>query len=266
MNADGGVAIGLLVPATAVLPPSIGGGGRISIDTWYPYADHAKIRVVCVQPFTLQFRVPGWAGGEHDKIFIAGREAEVISLHGRNSSMIRIVARPPSTVLRIVLVPAVRLDPWGQGAVSVHRGSLMFSLPLRPEFSPTWQFTPPRRWQRPAGLPFRLLSPFNVTSRSVWRKALVVDSSRPLSEQLKFRSRLPSGRFARGLAPFNHSFPLCSVRAMVRELQSWPMELGGAALPPPSPACLWDQCGPVESIELVPHGATVLRIGMLPLA
>ena len=33
-TADGGLAVGLLFPATARLPNGVGGGGRVSVETW----------------------------------------------------------------------------------------------------------------------------------------------------------------------------------------------------------------------------------------
>lgn len=96
-----------------------------------------------------------------------------------------------------------------------------------------------------------------------WQFALQADPTKP-NEALSFeRAGLPDGA-----APFNHSgFPV-AVRATLRALPEWGTVDNSAAEPPASPACAGGSasCGPPQSVLLVPHGSTDLRIGSFPLA
>ena len=59
-----------------------------------------------------------------------------------------------------------------------------------------------------------------------------------------------------------------AITAEARELTSWKMDTKFTATPetvPVSPVdCSTQQCGPVQTIQLVPFGSTRLRMGMLP--
>ena len=75
---------------------------------------------------------------------------------------------------------------------------------------------------------------------------------------------------AGGLAaePFTTS-QLSSGSARALPLDNWEVVKGSAASPPASPACAGEaaeHCGAPETVTLVPHGGTDLRMGMLPLA
>lgn len=160
----------------------------------------------------------------------------------------------------------------------------MFSLPLEPHL--TVRRT---NWQ------LEEAAELNVTSRVPWRHALAVDTLDP-AKSLRFEQR----ELAPGQAPFNQSggWP-CVVRASVRQLPETALYLGEGEAGSirtirtaattenqyveeraadahghqrrqlPSPACSGPSgltCGPPQSVLLVPHGATILRIGMMPIA
>ena len=70
-----------------------------------------------------------------------------------------------------------------------------------------------------------------------------------------------------GAAPFNTSNWPAYITASVRSVPGWGMQTNAADTPPSSPACGGSvKCGEPMQVKLVPHGATDLRIGMMPLA
>ena len=56
-TADGGVAVGVFVPARARLP----NGSQIAITTDYPFDDTVTITFTAVRSTPLHVRIPGWA-------------------------------------------------------------------------------------------------------------------------------------------------------------------------------------------------------------
>ena len=104
---------------------------------------------------------------------------------------------------------------------------------------------------------------YDVTNASQWQFALVAEAADP-EASLTFERR---GDVAASPAPFNHSGWPVVVRALVRPLPSWNLTLNSASLPPASPACAAaGACGAPIEVDLVPHGASDLRIGQFPLA
>jgi hypothetical protein len=136
-----------------------------------------------------------------------------------------------------------------------------------------------------------------------WNYALAVDPENLTNGALQFErdSRRKGGGsdaggagWLPGTAPFNRTGQL-SIKVKARRLPSWQVFANSAAPPPRSPACGttrsrpsttdtkassgtfessgssgadWGDgvCGALETIELVPHGFTELRIGEFPLA
>ena len=277
---DRGLVVGLLAPALAKLPDRLGGGGVVETITDYPFADNVTVRVTVARALPLYIRLPGWA---HQASL--DQDGKSHSLSGLNGTLARVSLAAGDHTLTLQLRPAMRLERWAAGSVSVHRGGLMYSLPLEPNLlvrRTNWGITD--------------AAEFNATTSARWRYALVVDQERP-DESLTYEQHR---RLAPGQAPFNQTggWP-CSVRATVRLLPDDALYLGegksgstrsvktatttetkfveGAASSAAgrarrqllSPACSGEHglaCGSPQSVQLVPHGATILRIGMLPIA
>ena len=72
----------------------------------------------------VYLRIPGWAAA-----------ATVDGAAAKNGTLWRGVASG-STTFTVAFHPAVRLETWDYGgAVSVHRGALMYSLPVAPNYT-----------------------------------------------------------------------------------------------------------------------------------
>eukprot|EP00935_MAST-01C_sp_MAST-1C-sp1_P002810 g2810.t1 len=60
--ASDAVVVASLVPASATLPASVGGGGTITTDSKYPFGDDATVKVSGNSaPVSVKVRIPGWA-------------------------------------------------------------------------------------------------------------------------------------------------------------------------------------------------------------
>lgn len=248
--------------------------------TDYPFADRVTVRLSFAKALPLYIRVPGWAPRatlEYSRTLDGLRS--VRPLDGRNGTVVRHEVESGEQLLTLSLRPHIRLEHWEPQGVSVHRGALMFSLPLEAQMI-----------VRRVNWGISEAAEYNVTTRDRWRFALVVNPAKP-GDSLTYQQHVLEPRHA----PFNQSggWP-CTVQATVRLLPDAAFYLGegenvtttviktetttetrtveGKTLKTrrlPSPACTGEDgllCGPPQSVQLVPHGATVLRIGMLPIA
>ena len=249
-----GVAVGVLAPLHAKLPF----GGGLDVDTHYPFSDEVTLTATAAsKPYTLHVRVPGWAGGSGGSAeLLVGGTASPVSLDGKNGTIVLVGTvhsggTPLIATLR--LKPRLRIEQWAKGAFSIHRGPLMFSLPVSPSFA-----TVAHHWGSADQS-----NDYDVSNASSWQYALVADASDP-DAHLTFERK--TGEVS--MAPFNRTGWRVVVRATVRALPTWGITLNSASIPPPSPACSGADagCGEPKEVELVPHGASDLRIGQFPLA
>eukprot|EP01052_Picozoa_sp_SAG31_P030782 SAG31_NODE_3189_length_4572_cov_1.854684_3_plen_228_part_00 len=225
--------------------------------------------------------MPGWAT---DTVITPQWDVQS-KLQGRgiNGTVQRLRLPQPklgSSMFGLVVVvefhPKIRLETDGlsatkdgqQGSISysVHRGALMFSLPINLTYTQTAHY-------------YAESNDYDVTPSSPWAWALdVVESMRFVDKG-----------WVKGSAPFNKTgkpraamaaeaaFWPCYIVAMARDVSAvWHIRQeegrhvqGGwqPQVPPSSPACAntsW--CGPPTEVILVPHGGTALRIGTMPLS
>jgi len=236
---DGGAAVVQYAPASAVIPGV--SGTTVDVDTEYPFEDAATITVTTASAMPVYLRIPGWAVA-----------ATVNGAQAANGTMWKGSADTGVTTFHVNFNPRVRLEQWDHGAASVHRGALMYSLPIAANYTVIAHHFGSEN----------MSSDYTLTPISQWQFALDVDP-RSLDKSLVFTSH----GYVNGSAPFNHSNWPSEIRAYLRPLPSWGVEKNSAAEPPTSPACnVTGRCGPPEVHNLVPHGGTDLRIGELPLA
>lgn len=236
-----GVAVGLWAPASARLSD----GTTVDIETTYPFGDGAVVTVVATKPMPVELRIPAWAA-----------QATVNGKPTKNGTMWQGVAGAGTTRFSVEFNPQVRLEEWDGGAVSVHRGSLLYSLPISANYTV---------YAHHFGSD-TMSNDYYLEPTSPWQFALDVDPM-ALSEGLDFKAL----GYKEGAAPFNHSNWPTQIVANLRPLPSWGTVLNSAAVPPISPACASTSnqrspCGQAEKHNLVPHGGTELRMGELPLA
>jgi len=234
---DGGAAIGAYAPASAKLPT----GDTVDIDTAYPYEDTVRIHVTAAKAMPLYVRIPGWASN-----------ATVNGAAAKNGTMHKVDCEAGGNTVTLELNPEIRLETWDNGAQSVHRGGLMYSLPLQANYIVT-----AHHFGGPTDS-----NDYEATTNATWNYALDVDTAHP-SASLKFHQ----GAYTAGSAPFNHSKWPTYITAVAREVPSWGTALNSAAEVPISPVCSSTvACGQPTQVQLVPHGGTDLRIGELPLS
>lgn len=233
-TSDGGVAVGIYGPVSA----KAGGGDiLVDIDTKYPFGDDVKVKVVSEvgKSLPVYLRVPGWAKSFH----VNGKLKKV-----RNGTMVKLNHKGGTSIWIVSFGAEIYTQKWDKGAISVHRGPLLFALPLTPKFQIV-----KHNWGKKDQS-----NDYWVTTTDDWRYALTV------SDKFTFHN---NGKVQP--APFNHTKWPVWITAKGRLLKFWGIEKGAAAAPPPSPViCRNDLCGPIEEIILVPFGATDLRIGEFP--
>ena len=223
---DGALVVGMYAPSSAVFP----GGHSISIDTTYPFEDTVTITVTPKSTVKVQLRIPKWAV----KATVNGQKVANGTYHTATVSA--------ETVFTLDFNSELYTQEWDDGAVSVHKGALMYSLPIAPSY---------QIYATHFGT--NMSNDYYLNPTSQWGFALDIGT-------LNWSS---SGYHA-GSAPWNHTGWPNYVTASVRAV-NWTMEKNSAANPPVSPACTQPgACGPSLSMKLVPHGGTELRIGEFP--
>ena len=163
---------------------------------------------------------------------------------------------------------------------SVHRGALLYSLPLHYTYKQTAHY-------------YASSNDYDVTPASPWAWALDWGvsnnvSSHPIIDDVSAAMRFVYDGWTPDSAPFNKTanpsdvatgafFP-CKVSATVRDISKlWSLQPDGAKggggwsprLPPTSLTCTGSgssHCGAPTEVMLVPHGGTALRMGTLPLS
>ena len=228
-----GVVVGIWAPQIAVTSKT----SSVTVETEYPFGDDATVTVANtgITDLAVKLRIPSWSTA-----------ATVNGAAAANGTLWAGTA-PASmtTTFKLEFNPEVRLQRWDGGAVSVHRGALMYSLPISANFT-----TYGHHFGDDG-------NDYELSATAEWRFALDEGS-------LVFRRNAPLG----GAAPWNHTGWPVVIDATVREVPSWGMTLNSASEPPASPACTaaGSSCGGPVKVTLVPHGGTDLRVGELPVS
>jgi hypothetical protein len=251
----------LLLPANATLPSSIGGGANVSVETEYPFGDAVTVRVRATEAVTLHMRVPTWA--THATASLNG--AAHAKVDGGAYHTVQCSAG--ETVLALALNPDIVVERhWGLpgvNGVAVTRGPLLFALPMDETVA-------------------KMGSPYDMCFESGCSQDVQITSTQPWAYVLQLpddggakNSSVvnPKGwTFSKLGSPGKHPFAgnaalTVAITAEARVLESWALDPKFTATPqtvPVSPVDCSTQCGPVKTIQLVPHGSTRLRMGMLP--
>lgn len=277
--------MGLFAPSISALPD----GSTVDIETNYPYEDEVQITVEAKTAMPLYIRIPGWAEGT---VVNGKSDAE-------NGTMYKYACTAGKNVVTVTFMPKLLIQRWGDlpedgdtGPVSVHRGPLMFSLPISGNYTVLahhctlvvfyiyrssnsqigtvflCSLDPPKLTRVVLSVHVRFSTDggpndsndYQMVPTSDWQFALDVDMVNP-DKTLVFQKH----GYEAGTAPFNHSGWPVTVTATLRPLSGWGTNINSAAKPPASPACSeTSKCGAAMQVELVPHGGTELRIGEFP--
>jgi hypothetical protein len=191
--------------------------------------------------FPLYLRVPGWC--EEVSVTLAGNTTSVRS---RQGSFLRIdrVWSPGETLTATFQMP-LRTKRWekNNNALSIARGPLNFSLKIG------------ERWERYGTDP--VWAEWEVFPTSPWNYGLIVDSLHP-GDSFTLESRTPDP----AALPWSASAMPIAVKAKARKIEAWQQDYRGlVGLLQKSPARTTQ---PEESVELMPMGASRLRITSFP--
>lgn len=293
---DNGLAVGAFSPVRVQLSER----SVLLVDSDYPFEDTVRVLVTGLgltsptsAPTPLRVRIPVWAVRAQ-----AWHNGVELPQHAvRNGTMLKVICAPAILCnVTVATNPTIRLERWYNDSVSVLRGSLLFSLFIGHNFT---------RYKGHANVPGRAVTPrgpgptpaeaawYGATSTMPPNLALVVkDADNPATSFALSTPGLPCTVTPTGAnwphcalltpatcvrscaAPFNHTGWPLYLTATARQVMRWGFANRTkleAAPPPHSPACAGATdknvvCGDPVAVILVPHGATDLRVGSMPLA
>ncbi len=239
-SADGGPVAVAYAPCT-VETRDERGAWRLAVETEYPFRPTVRVRVEKAPAgrAPIRLRVPRWARGASVRV---GGGRATPARPGSFHCLRR--AWAAGDEIELTLPMAARIERRDGGAAVVHRGPLVHSLKIGEEWKRIHAEDPLK--QPPH-------ADYEVHPTTPWNYAL--DLSGGASRAVAFEER-PLGE-----RPFSPDGAPVVARAKGRRLPGWDIERNAAAPPPPGPAKS-DQ--PVETLTLIPYGATNLRVTEFP--
>lgn len=213
----------------------------LAVQTDYPFNDTITIRILAggEKPWPMRLRIPAWT--KKPQLQINGQDAAANFGADGEARFITVTrAWQTGDVVTLRLPMPVRAQSCYNGAVSIHRGPLLYALRIG------------EAWKRIAGeLPH---ADWEVRPTTPWNYALQIDPAQPEKAIQFAQRRVGDLPFSPDGAPVVATVKACRV-------EGWQLDRGAAAPPPPSPV---HATGPVETVELIPYGCTNLRMGVLP--
>eukprot|EP01084_Bolivina_argentea_P168989 292962_1 len=244
-----GIGIGVYAPSKT--KGVVNGMASINITTNYPFEDDITININAQKAFNLYLRIPGWTN-IGDVVLKLDNNQPIDPKTLNNGTMYKLpIPSSGSHIVQLNFNPKVRIYKGYNGSVSLLRGPILFSLPIKEQWEvvANYKFDSKDYWCLP---------------QSKWNYALAIDDLNNIEKYVQVKT----ANWVTGHAPFNRTNIPIMLQVNAYELYTWGEIDNAAASPPQSPACANKaNCNPtVTQLILVPHGTTDLRIAEWPLA
>ena len=242
-TSDNGLCASLY--AASEVNAKVGDGTAVKIieETNYPFSETIKFKISTKKnvEFPLYLRIPGWCD---DPALLINKES--VNIGALPSSYIKITrtwADGDEIELQLKMKVSVHVWKDNKNAVSVNYGPLTFSLKISERWVQYGQNKKLPEWE--------------VFPTSPWNYGLIIDETNPSKsfDVVRKDGPLPSQPFTPENSPI-------LIKAQGRKIPAWQMDhLGLVGLLQESPA-FSDE--PIETLTLIPMGATRLRISSFP--
>ena len=123
-----GIGHTLLGPAEVSTKTKAGTIVRITCNTTYPFGSNLDYEITSSAAFTLFLRVPEWADLRTSYVEVNGNGAENPVQPNQHTGMTSVVLSAGTNTISYRLGASIRVEPRGNGSVSIYHGALLYAL------------------------------------------------------------------------------------------------------------------------------------------